>query len=95
MHQLINHAEASVRGHVTTNRIENFWALLKRTIKGSYVSVEPFHLRRYLDEQVFRFNARGGRDADRFVGGASALVDKRLTYQQLIGEGDRADLAAC
>ena len=54
----------------------------------------PFHLRRYLDEQVFRFNARGGRDAERFVVVASALADKRLTYQQLIGEGDLADLAA-
>ena len=94
VHQIINHAEAYVRDHVTTNRIENFWALLKRTIKGSYVSVEPFHLRRYLDEQVFRFNARGGRDAERFVVVASALADKRLTYQQLIGEGDLADLAA-
>ena len=68
--------------------------MLKRTIKGSYVSVEPFHLRRYLDEQVFRFNARDGRDAERFVVVASALADKRLTYQQLIGEGDLADLAA-
>jgi transposase-like protein len=93
VHQIINHAEAYVRDHVTTNRIENFWALLKRTIKGSYVSVEPVHLRRYLDEQVFRFNARGGRDAERFVVVASALADKRLTYQQLIGEGDLADLA--
>ena len=52
VHQIITHAEAYVRDHVTTNRIENFWALLKRTIKGSYVSVEPFHLRRYLDEPV-------------------------------------------
>ena len=59
VHEVINHAEEYVRDHVTTNRIENFWALLKRTIKGSYVSVEPFHLHRYLDEQVFRFNARG------------------------------------
>ena len=95
VHQIINHAEAYVRDHITTNRIENFWALLKRTSKGSYVRVEPFHLRRYLDEQVFRFNARGGRDADRFVVVASALADKRLTYQQLIGEEDLADLAAC
>ena len=94
MHQIINHAEAYVRDHVTTNRIENFWALRKRTITGSSVSVEPFHLRRSLDEQVFRFNARGGRDADRFVVVARALADKRLTYQQLIGEGDLADLAA-
>ena len=70
-------------------RIENFWALLKRTIRGSYVSVEPFHLRRYLDEQVFRFNARGGRDADRFVYVARALTDEQLTSQELIGEAER------
>ena len=89
VHQIIRHAEEYVRGHITTNRIENFWALLKRTIKGSYVSVEPFHLRRYLDEQVFRFNARGGKDSDRFVYVASAVVDKRLTYQQLIGEAEQ------
>ncbi len=88
IHEVINHAEEYVRDHVTTNRIENFWALLKRTTKGSYVSVEPFHLRRYLDDQVFRFNARGGRDADRFVYVASALADKRLTYQELIGNMD-------
>lgn len=84
----------SVRGHVTTNRIEHCWALLKHTITGSYVSVEPFHLRRYLDEQGFRFKARGGRDAERFVGVASALVDKRRTSQPLIGEGNLAALAA-
>ena len=59
--------------------------MLKRTIKGSYVSVEPFHLHRYLDEQVFRFNARGGRDADRFGQVARMLVGKRLTYQGLTG----------
>lgn len=86
IHEVINHAEEYVRDHVTTNRIENFWALLKRTIKGSYVSVEPFHLRRYLDEQVFRFNARGGCDADRFSFVVNAVADKRLTYQELIGE---------
>lgn len=89
VHQVIRHAEEYVRDHVTTNRIENFWALLKRTIKGSYVSVEPFHLRSYLDEQVFRFNARGGHDADRFVYVVNALADKRLTYQELIGEAER------
>lgn len=89
IHEVINHAEEYVRDHVTTNRIENFWALLKRTIKGSYVSVEPFHLRRYLDEQVFRFNARGGRDADRFSFVVNAVADKRLTYQELIGEAER------
>lgn len=85
-HQVIHHAEAYVRGHVTTNRIENFWTLLKRTIKCSYVSVEPFHLHRYLDEQAFRFNERGGKDPDRFVHVASAVAGKRLTYKGLTGE---------
>lgn len=87
-HQVINHAEEYARGHVTTNRIENFWTLLKRTIKGSYVSVEPFHLHRYLDEQTFRFNVRGGKDPDRFNHVARTLAGKRLTYQKLIGNAE-------
>ena len=89
IHEVINHtASEYVRDHVTTNRIENFWALLKRTIKGSYVSVEPFHLHRYLDEQVFRFNARGGQDPDRFDHVARTLAGKRLTYQKLTGQAE-------
>ncbi|MCE2485585.1 MAG: IS1595 family transposase [Desulfurellaceae bacterium] len=85
-HEVISHAASEyVRGHVTTNGIENFWTLLKRTIKGSYVSVEPFHLHRYLDEQAFRFNVRGGKDPDRFDHVARTLTGKRLTYQKLIG----------
>ena len=85
-HKVIRHAaDEYVRGHVTTNRIENFWTLLKRTIKGSYVSVEPFHLHRYLDEQAFRFNERGGKDSDRFVHVASSVAGKRLTYKELTG----------
>ena len=89
-HEVISHAaEEYVRGHVTTNRIENFWTLLKRTIKGSYVSVEPFHLHRYLDEQAFRFNERGGKDPDRFVNVACSVAGKRLTYQKLTGNTDR------
>jgi transposase-like protein len=67
VHEVINHSESYVRGRVHTNGIENFWSLLKRTIKGTYVSIEPFHLFRYLDEQSFRFNTRKGTDADRFV----------------------------
>ncbi len=86
-HEVISHAANEyVRGHVTTNRIENFWTLLKRTIKGSYVSVEPFHLHRYLDEQAFRFNERGGKDPDRFAHVAISVAGKRLTYQKLTGE---------
>ena len=86
VHQFVNHTETYVRGRVHTNGIENFWSLLKRSIKGTYVSVEPFHLFRYLDEQTFRFNTRKGTDADRFVKAAAALTGKRLTYEELIGK---------
>ena len=86
IHGVINHAERYVDGQIHTNGIENFWALLKRSIRGTYVSVEPFHLFRYLDEQTFRFNTRKGTDADRFVKAAAALTGKRLTYDDLIGK---------
>jgi transposase-like protein len=86
IHGVINHAEKYVDGLIHTNGIENFWSLLKRAIKGTYVSVEPFHLFRYLDEQSFRFNTRKGTDADRFVKAAAALTGKRLTYSELIGK---------
>src|SRR6266851_6039998 len=66
VHSVINHAEKYVDGNIHTNGIENFWSLLKRTIKGTYVSVEPFHLGAYLDEQAFRFNEREDDDAGRF-----------------------------
>ena len=87
IHNVINHAEKYVDGQIHTNGIENFWSLLKRSIRGTYVSVEPFHLFRYLDEQSFRFNTRKGTDADRFVKAAAALTGKRLTYDELIGKG--------
>jgi transposase-like protein len=87
-HQVINHAEAYVRGHVHTNGLENFWSLLKRAIKGTYVSVEPFHLFRYLDEQAFRFNARKTDDGSRFLTVLQTIVGRRLTYQALIGKAD-------
>jgi hypothetical protein len=85
-HQFIDHAETYVRENVHTNGIENFWSLLKRTIKGTYVSVEPFHLFRYLDEQSFRFNERKLTDGERFKEAASSIFGKRLPYKQLIGE---------
>lgn len=66
-------------------RLRNFWSLLKRAINGTYVSVEPFHLFRYLDEQSFRFNNRKLTDAERFAYAAAAIVGKRLTYKSLIG----------
>lgn len=85
-HQVVNHLERYVDGNVTTNRIENFWSLLKRGINGTYVSVEPFHLFRYVDEAAFRFNNRlPMADGDRFSYLVRKCVGKRLTYAQLIG----------
>jgi len=85
VHQVIDHAECYAEGRIHTNEIENFWSLLKRAIKGTYVSVEPFHLFRYLDEQTFRFNTRKMSDGVRFIRTASQIVGKRLTYAALIG----------
>lgn len=85
VHKVIDHAKSYVEGAVHTNGMENFWSLLKRTIKGTYVSVEPFHLFRYLDEQAFRFNERGLTDSERFKQVVSAIVGKRLTYETLTG----------
>jgi transposase-like protein len=89
IHNVINHAVEYVRGNVHTNGIENFWALLKRTIKGTYVSVEPFHLFRYLDEQSFRFNTRKATDADRFIQAAMSITGKRLTFDELTGKAPK------
>jgi len=86
VHQVINHAECYARGNVHTNGMENFWSLLKRTIKSTYISVEPFHLFRYLDEQAFRFNLRKGDDASRFMKAVKGIIGKRLTYAKLTGE---------
>ncbi|MBI4636109.1 MAG: IS1595 family transposase [Candidatus Rokubacteria bacterium] len=84
-HAVINHAESYVRGKVHTNGLENFWSLVKRAIKGTYVSVEPFHLFRYLDEEVFRFNQRRDPHGDggRFLTVLRAVVGKRLTFADL------------
>jgi transposase-like protein len=89
VHNVINHAVEYARGHVHTNGMENFWSLLKRAIKGTYVSVEPFHLFRYLDEQAFRFNKRTGNDLYRFLEVAKSLTGKRLEYKEPIGEPSR------
>ncbi len=85
VHGIIDHAECYVDGQVHTNGLENFWSLLKRALKGTYVSVEPFHLFRYLDEQAFRFNNRESNDSERFSLVVSAVVGRRVTYAQLIG----------
>ena len=84
-HNVIDHAEAYADGQVHTNGLENFWSLLKRAIKGTYVSVMPFHLFRYLDEQAFRFNNRTRNDAERFALALRGIIDKRLTYKALTG----------
>jgi transposase-like protein len=90
-HQVIDHAVEYVDGRVHTNNLENFWSLLKRGIRGTYVSVEPFHLSRYLDEQVFRYNMRKDTDGpvtdgERFDYVASHILGKRLTYAELTGK---------
>lgn len=89
IHQVIDHAEKYVDGQIHTNSIENFWSLLKRCIKGTYVSVEPFHLFRYLDEQSFRFNKRTGNDLYRFLEVAKCLTGRRLTFEELTGDAGK------
>ena len=88
-HQVIDHATAYVDGKIHTNGLENFWSLLKRGIGGTYVSVEPFHLFRYLDEQSFRYNNRDlATDGDRFSAVVSHIIGKRLTWNRLTGKLD-------
>lgn len=94
-HEVVDHAERYVDGQVHTNGLENFWSLLKRGLKGTYVAVEPFHLFRYVDEQVFRYNNRATKkhfvgDGDRFQMMMRHIVGKRLTYQELTGKGTDA-----
>lgn len=81
VHQVINHAEAYARGKVHTNGLQNFWSLLTRSMKGTYVSVEPFHLFRYLGEQSFRFNTRKANDAERFRQLVGGVAGRPLAYQ--------------
>lgn len=87
----VDHAFEYVRGNVHTNGLENYWSLLKRSIRGTYVSVEPFHLFRYLDEQAFRYNQRKRADetvktdSERFVDVLKMIAGKRLTYEHLTG----------
>jgi transposase-like protein len=91
IHETVNHVEEYVRGQVHTQGIENFWSLLKRSLRGTYVAVEPFHLDRYIGEQVFRYNNRATKDnklddRDRFVLAVSQIAGKRLTYKELTGK---------
>ncbi len=73
-------------GQVSTNGMENFWSLLKRTMRGTYVAVNAAHLSRYLDEYTFRFNTRKGNDAGRFVSALSQVSGRRVTYKELTGK---------
>ena len=91
IHEFVNHAERYVDGQIHTNGLENFWSLFKRNLRGTYVSVEPFHLFRYLDEQMFRFNNRGDKkrkvsDFDRFDLAMSQALNKRLTFAEVTGK---------
>jgi transposase-like protein len=91
VHEIVDHSERYVNGRVHTNGLENFWSLMKRNLSGTYVAVEPFHLDRYLDEQVFRYNNRGSKeypmdDFARFDLALRNLVGKRLTYKELTGK---------
>ncbi len=85
-HQVVDHAVQYVDGRVHTNGLENFWSLLKRGIAGTYVSVEPFHLFRYLDEQAYRYNNRKMTDAERFSIAVNGIIGKRLTFDELTGK---------
>jgi transposase-like protein len=85
-HRTVNHAETYVEGRVHTNGIENFWSLLKRGLNGTYISVEPFHLFRYLDERVFTYNLRDRTDYGRFEAVLSATAGRRLTYAEVTGQ---------
>jgi transposase-like protein len=91
VHDVVNHSQTYVKGQVHTQGIENFWSLLKRTLRGTYVAVEPYHLDRYLDEQIFRYNNRATKekpltDADRFSLALTQIANKRLTYAELTGK---------
>ncbi len=96
-HEVVNHAREYVRGRVHTNGLENFWSLLKRSLHGTYVAVEPFHLSRYVDEQVFRYNNRSTKnnpmnDSDRFDLVVSQMVGRRLTFAEVTGKEGSATI---
>lgn len=87
-HSAVDHISTYVRGKVHTNGLENFWSLLKRSLKGTYVAVAPFHLEKYVDEQAFRYNTRQGNDAARFGAAIEGTIGKRLTYRVLTADND-------
>lgn len=85
-HHIVDHAKEYVRGNVHTNSIESFWSVLKRTLGGTYIAPPPWHLDRYLEEQIFRFNARESEDGPRFCEAVKGVEGKRLTYKSLISK---------
>ena len=95
VHQFVNHTIEYVKGNVHTNGLENFWSLFKRCVKGTHVSIEPFHLQSYLDSETFRFNHRELNDSGRFghrLG--QGMIGRRLTYRELIGESEGDTMSA-
>lgn len=88
LHQMVDHAVEYANGQVHTNGIENFWSLLKRSVKGTYTKVDAEHLTRYVDEQAFRFNNRKGKDADRFQKALKNVSGRRVTYKELTKNED-------
>jgi transposase-like protein len=96
VHETVNHVEEYVRGEIHTQGIENFWSLLKRQLRGTYIAVELFHLDRYVGEQVFRYNNRATKDnpltdSDRFALAVTQIVGKKLTYAELTGKESHLD----
>lgn len=90
-HLVVNHAERYVDGQIHTNGLENFWSLLKRSLGGTYVSVRPFHLFRYLDEQAYRYNERDITDAERVAEVLGTVEGRRITYKELTGKVKKTD----
>ena len=86
VHGFVDHMQEYVKGHIHTQGLESFWSLLKRMLRGTYVSTEPFHLHRYVDEEAFRYNERQDDDAGRFLKALRGVAGRRLTYKTLIGE---------
>ena len=92
-HRIVDHTVEYVRGKVHTNGMAKFWSLVKRGLNGTYISVEPFHLFRYLDEQTFRYNYRKEMDDfDRFELAMTYIVGKRLTWNDLTGKTQEAGM---
>ncbi len=85
IHAVVDHTVEYVRGQVHTNGLENFWNLFKRGLKGTYTHCEPFHLQRYVDEQIFRFDDRKDNDAGRFARVIGRTTGRRLTWRELCG----------